>query len=678
LSHEHLMQLDHISGRGFKLGPDAAIFDVWRSLATIKGLKSDCDEYACSTRSLPNLTSRVAGEARLMRILIGLIVTLICTTVEARVLTLSVDCSVPSSTYVPSSMAPFQLDWCNPASDDDVTQLLVQIADRWPGNLYVRAPSKAVTLVSDTIDWSVAPRSAIRELWFLEPTTDVQVRIRKPEGSADPRRMWILKNLDKVVIGGTGLRLTFVGTHPGLGTGEDGSQAGLLELSTSNGSTPALADIRANFERTWKSGVLFMGGESGGTGESTVNRFKKVNIAGKFTGSGVNVLGGVHEMWYDPQNTVISDPWNRGIGWDGKVARTLPDGTRVGCSDTARWMFRNFPPATAQYTTKVTGGITMEYGMPLANIFVGKYVGNGPTDPFVIRIKDWGFSGPTEVTGYPSGVMGKMVKLTSGPMKHDPIWPYEFKSASGRFIRFEQLPPTYGMGVYTDTISSGCAPDNLTNNNVYTSAGYIWQAEASSDGLQLAYVSAFVDVTFHNFTPWRGLEQSGEYVKGAGGDKLFVGAFGKDRTYGHVMRATAGTRMPGIVTMLDTNTVTGPGSWNKIRIVRIPTNEGGWVYPNGNSIRDTNVYGLVDVGDGATGTTIQNVNFEGAARVVLRVGAGSDVSLSGICVEAGATIEGAGTAKLNGVPVSLPYTFAKQTGCRSDLVPAPPEDVIVE
>jgi hypothetical protein len=612
-----------------------------------------------------------------MKILVGLLAALACVGAQARSLSLSTDCSYGGS-FAPSESAPFQLDWCRPQDGDDITQLLVQIASKWPGKLYVRAPSQAMSLVSDTIDWSTAAQTGLQEFWFLEPTTAASVRIVKPESSADPRRMWIFRNLNKVVVGGSGLNLTFAGTHPGLGTGEDGGQAGLLEFITSNGSSPILADIRANFERTWKSGILFMGGENGTSGDATTNRYTKVNVSGKFVGSGVNVISGVREIWYDPVNTIISDPWNRGIGWDGKVAITLPDGSRVGCSDTAKWMYRNFPPATAQYTWKVTGGITMEYGMPLANIFVGKYIGNGPDEPFVIRIKDWGHSGPTEVTGYPAGVMGKMVGLRTGPMKHDPIWPYQFTSASGRFIRFEQLPSTYGNGVYTGKIASGCASGNLTDNNEYTSAGYVWQAEATSDGQNQAYVSAFVDVTFHNFTPWKGMDQTGEYVKGAGADKLFVGSFGQDRTYGHVMRATFGTRMPGIVTMLESNTLTGTGAWNRVNILRIPTSAGGWVYPKDNKITDTNVYGMVNIGDGAVRTKIQNVNFVGGARTVLQVGAGSDVTLDSICAPSGAMIEGSGSVTIEGARVSLPYTFALTSKCELVSLPSPPEEVTVE
>ena len=69
---------------------------------------------------------------------------------DAAVRRLSECASFPGT---PTEAAPFDLDLCPLNDGDDVTQLLSDIQARWPDGFYVRAPSKSLSVISDTIVW---------------------------------------------------------------------------------------------------------------------------------------------------------------------------------------------------------------------------------------------------------------------------------------------------------------------------------------------------------------------------------------------------------------------------------------------------------------------------------------------------------------------------------------------
>jgi hypothetical protein len=596
-------------------------------------------------------------------------------TANARMLDLGADCSFPTD-FAPSATRPFELDWCSPREGDEVTKLLGQIASRWPAVFSARAPTTSLTLVSNTIEWRALP---VREVYFLEAQNGATLRLVHSAAATDKYRMWRFANLRRAVIGGAGLKLSFVGSHPGLGTGDD-TQAGLIEFVTDDGSTPELADFRANVMNAHSFGLYFRGGASGSSGESVRDRFLAAKVSGTFINSGLYINSGVIDLWYDPEKLHVMEPFARVQGWDGVVAGTTRDGVKFGCFDYERTQARVNSGAGAQYVRRISGGVTFEYGTPNANIFVAKYIGNGPTDPFRVRFKDFGFTGPTELTGLPAGVM---VKKSHGTllMKHDPLDPYGRTSADFRFIRFEQLPSDYGNGLHGNAIASGCAPGNATNNNMATGTPNIWRAEASRDGQEAQFVTALVDVTVDGVSEWTGMDNSRSYLQAAGsGADISPGPTVPDRTFGHVLRATGRTRVPGRTTLLDSSTVTGPGSWYQVVIAPVATDQGSMINPVGNKVIDTGVHGSVVIGPNATGTVIKNVNFTGSSRTIIEVGAGSDVVVNDICAPAGATIEGSGTVIYQGLRVTLPFTFAATSGCRpaDSTVPKPPDGVTVD
>jgi hypothetical protein len=611
-----------------------------------------------------------------MKDLVLMSLLLVSVPASARVLDLGGDCTVPEG-FTPSEAQPFELDWCRPADRDDITGLLVQIANRWPSKFVVRAPSSDRTLISNTIDWGNVP---VKDFSFLESPASAKLKVQHVGDPTDKYRMWRFANARRVIIGGTGLKITFAGNHPGLGTG-DNTQAGLIQFETNDGSTPDLADFRANVWNAQSHGLFFIGGALGGDGEFLGNRFRNVNVSGSFVNSGIVINSGVRDAWFDPENLRVSDPYARVQGWDGVVAGVRPDGIRVGCIDQVRQQARISSGAGGQYLRRISGGVTLEYGTPNANIFIAKYIGDGPTAPYRVRFKDYGFTGPTELTGLPAGVMIKKGPDTT-VMKHDPLPTYGYTAAEFRFIRFEQLDSDYGNGMQSGPINSGCAPGNATDNNKHTGTPYIWRPEASRDGVPSQYVTAFVDVTFDGLTEWVDLGNWRAYIQASGsGADIAPGPSVPDRTYGHVLRATARTKVPGVTTLLDTNTLTGPGSWYHVVIAPVPTDQGTLINPNDNRVVDTSIHGFVQIGANATGTIIKNVNFTGAARKIIEVGAGSDVVVAEICAPAGSTIEGTGAVTYQSTRVALPYTLssaANQCGLNIEGVPRSPENVIVE
>jgi hypothetical protein len=575
------------------------------------------------------------------------------------------DCTVGGT---PTAIAPLDLDNCTISDGDDITGILTDLASTY-ADVYVKAPSvsKSVTFTG-TVQFGPSGMGADEFKFFEDESATLSIQHVPVTEDAT---MWRMTNLDAITIGGAGLRMTLRGTHPGLGTFKPctGSleactvetQTGLIDIELTDASNPALADIRANFWTTWSAGVMFVGGSTGASGEATANRWQQVNIAGTHVGAGAIFNSGVQDLWFDPDRTVFMDPWNRFQGWDGGLAKT-DSGRDVGCSDTARQMYRNPAGPSGNYMRRVSGAVTLEYGLPHANFFAVKYLGNSATDRFLVRTKDMGASGPTSITGLPAGVAVK-TGVTHGIMKNDPMPLYTgITGADSRWLAFQQLPSTYGDGTYGATIADGLCETGTSSNNFNSGTPWIWFAEASSDTLASQYVNAYQDVRFTGTFDWDFANSTREYIRGQGAPDKHI-CCAADRTYGHVLTMASGASVTGIATMLDTMTLTGPGTWANINIARVQIDSGSdaYVNPNDNTVTDTRVSGVIAVGQDATGTVISNVDFTGSLRAVITIGASSAVTVTDLCVPNGSTITGSGTLTYEGSSQSLPFTIPDGT-----------------
>jgi hypothetical protein len=629
-----------------------------------------------------------------------LIIFLASTSAHSATRRLATDCSFVS-TFTPSEAQPFELDWCTVMDDDDISGLLKDVAAKW-GAVYVRAPSKTVTVQADTTEWATAVAgNPIKSFVFLEarsatnkltikhvPSRALEFMTLKYSCTPDPvgsgptdqiqrkNVLWAFLNFSYVKIGGENLALTVVGTHPGLGNaGERRCGAyppsptrelnvGLVDLRVFDGSVPVLVDLRFNTRNAEVYSAYFLGGQAVG---QTASRVKQVNVAGShWNTGGVFVNGGVQNLWFDPVNTVISDPYVRGYGWDGAVAGSA-GGRKVGCFDLARSANGRGHNSGPYFTDSLRGGITFEYGYLVfsPNAPIGS-VGTSPTDPFIVRVKDWGSSGPG--TGYPEGVQ---IKNSSDPIffKGDPHPAYG-KTSPFRFIRFVGLPSTYGNGVYGGSLTN-CAAGNSSNNNYPDATGNVIRFEANdNDGETFGW-----DATFEG-------EWTNRWLRGA----LVLLTYGPwsdvDRSWGHTLRAGSGFTFSDTVALHDTNIATGAGTYTNIKIQAECIYSGaiwcgkGKVSAKDNSIVDTNVSGIVTIEPSSGITTIRDVNFTGSSRDVINVGAGSTVNVSNVCAAAGSRIIGSGTARYNGVTIALPFVLPAVSDCSSPM-PAPPIDVSV-
>jgi hypothetical protein len=574
-----------------------------------------------------------------------------------------------------SAGSPFDLDACNLQNGDDIALLLDDVVAQW-GAVHLRAPSATRNVIyTGTQTFTgmaftfVEDQSARNRLSIAHVPDDFDAK------------MWVLSNAPAITIGGPKLSMTFVGSHPGLGQGIPCSgtresctwltQVGLIEVRLTNNENPDLLDFRANIWSTWGHGLYVNGGStgSGDAGEATASRWKQANLAGLFFSSGVNIEAGVMDVWADPDRSVIMDPFNRGSGWDGVHAVTRGDGVKVGCTDTARAELRHMPTFGFQFIRNLSGGVTVEYGMPILNIFVPKYIGTA-SSPYLIRFRDYGFSGPNELTGYPSGIMVK--NRVPGLMKNDPAPTFGFTEPF-RFIRFHELPSKYGMGVQAGPIASGCAADNATNNNYHNAQAYIWMPEASRDGAGGPYINSYFHIEVQNISLWTDAPNWVNYFRSAC-ESPDGASEPLDRCHNNTLFVRGGTEMPGVAPMLDHTTITGPGSWYTVASASIVTNPGGvTVNPINNTVRNTQVRNIIEIGANSTGTVIDNVNFTGSARAVITIGGGADVTVTDLCVPNGSTITGTGTLTYEGGAQSLPYTIPNDTQNCNIIEEGPPD-----
>jgi hypothetical protein len=591
------------------------------------------------------------------------------------------DCTVGST---PTALAPLDLDACTINNGDDITGILVGL-DTTYGNVYVRAPSRTLSVTSDTIAFTVddfyvyEDESAANKLTVTHDPSNPSGAIYLSEfqctrcdtaldycplsagtlsdlGANYLQRttiMWALVNFDNVLIGGANLSITLTGTHPGLGRvstltcGDKPAyptneiNVGLVDLRVTDTSNPPLVDVRANFRNAEAYGLYVAGTQVVG---GTTGRADQVNIAGVFWNTSGALVSGARDVWFDPDRTVFNDPYNRGFGWDGAVALTT-GGRDVGCFDRKRSANGRMTNTAPYFADSLTGGVTFEWGylgwQPRAVNVVGSAAA-----PFIIRIKDWGTSGPN--TGYPAGVK---VKKSSQSIffKGDPFPNYDSVATPFRFIRFIALPDDYGSGLYGGSItqsSCGALNSDVVSNDYPDALDNTIRLEAN-------------DVNDYQNIGWK-VMFAGDWTTtwARGGLFLFqccVDGTGQ-RSAEHVLRADDGMVFSDTITMYDTHTVTGPGTFSNITTDTLTNTT-----TRDNTVADTNVSGAVALGASTGTTTIDNVNFTGAARAVITVATGSAAIVTDLCVPDGSTITGAGTLTYEGSGQSLPYTIPNST-----------------
>ena len=571
------------------------------------------------------------------------------------------ECSTFSGT--PTEAVPFDLDLCSLNEGDDITKLLLDIQARWPGGFYVRAPSKTITVISNTIKWPSITKNYV----FIEDQDPAnKLLIQHANEPTDFWTMWWFENFSTVKLGGQNLSMTLRGNHPGLANcdvqrplmlalGWPESQAnncdsnrGLVHFSMTDGTTAELADVRLNVQYS-QSYALYTWGDITGTS----NRIEHLKVAGSFFAtSGIFFHQGVKNAWADPDLTYISDPYIRTAGFTGAASTTsLPfEGSiQHGCIDMSRQQNRASTFIGYGFDT-LTGGFTLEHA---ALGFVARLIGYiGSADqPFTIRLKDLGITGPG--TPYPAGLR---VKATGETLffKGDPA--PALATTPSRYIRLILLQPTYGHGT-TSYGSYDCNPDNVWDG------GYaeLFRLENNAGSATTGYHFDFEG-------DWRTYDQGGKFARGP--LITFGGDSDTSPNYGHTARLASGTIIGELITLRDRSTVTGPGTWTDLAVADASTAVQG----KDSTITDTNVAGTIKVSANTERTTIRNVNFLGSAREIISIGSAADANVSRICAADGSVIAGTGSVVYEGVAVTLPYILQGVNNCKigeDAVLPAP-------
>jgi hypothetical protein len=556
------------------------------------------------------------------------------------------DCTIGAT---PTALAPLDLDNCTFDDGDEITGILTGLVSTY-GNVYVRAPSRTA--------WVVAAYTAftVDDFYFLEDqsarnTFLIQHKVVNPATCSGNDckgffTLWSFSNFDNVVIGGPKLSVTLQGNHPGLAncsthyrpateTGYNAGAAAICDInygfvgfSMTDSSTATLADVRANLKFTQGYAVYTTGSITEG---GTTNKITQLNVAGLFFAtSGTFFHQGVKNAWSDPDRYVLSDPFVRAYGWTGTTGTQTDNGLPVGCNDSDNKQVRASGFA-GYYTDSITGGMTVDYGMISWVQRFASQVGVSQSEPYIVRLKDWGISGPG--TSYPAGVRVKWTN-EANMFKGDP----HDAGTSGvvqRWVRFQKLPDTYGSG---PSSASGTGCDEVYNpgNSNFARLENSVTGRANRDW----------DVTF-----------SGNWLWPHGGHPLLRFAWDASASYGHTMRLASGTTINSTITLHDRSTVTGPGTYSELVVADYNTNVPG----ANSSIVNTNVAGAVTISADTEGTTISNVNFTGSARAVITIGSSADATVDDLCVPNGSTITGTGTLTYEGGSQSLPYTIPNGT-----------------
>ena len=115
-----------------------------------------------------------------------------------------------------------------------------------------------------------------------------------------------------------------------------------------------------------------------------------------------------------------------------------------------------------------------------------------------------------------------------------------------RFVRFEKLPDTYGSGPGSDYLE-GCSPSNAYFDGP---SNFARLENSSATRLNRGWHVTFAGDWNRNF------------IRG----DLFYFAFDDARSYGHTLAAASGTTITDTITMYDTDTVTGLGTFTNIRV----------------------------------------------------------------------------------------------------------------
>jgi len=513
---------------------------------------------------------------------------------------------------------PVRLDWFEVADGRNITTILGHLGFAYKPKLYVQAPTVAMTLQLDPVDFAAIGTTNFA---FLE--SDAKVSIQQ---TGDRPVLFYFKNMKELVFGTDQKKasrddynLTLVGNWSW--TSRASTEGGaLVHIESQDTSVPAFY-FRFNTKNPKEQSIRMYGGSGP----------QVAYVSGRFQGGGMTFGHRAGEIRFE--DALVSDPLGYTHGWTG---------TATGAVDQALSNVRSIGVTTV-LNKKVTGSLELQYGGTHFGSFFVDQLGNGPSDPFVIYSKDYGYTGPNEL-GLPEGVKLQNPWFMTFGVKFDGMG---IEQAGLRHIKLVQKDNYGPANSLRRVVLEAAQCDDVAN------------CSATSD----------------SYTTWTLVNVSG--IAETNG----VGNHPDDRTH-HMIYQGDGVNPAhnkGLLQLMLYDTAKD-GQFDSISIE--PFGYNWWTYDRHPTYEDgshNRVQNVVMTGKlyvkykkpPANDNRADNVTFTGAAREVINVAAGASLAATNICAPPGSTIGGGGEVTLNGKTLTLPYTV-QASDCHSRLPPTPP------
>jgi hypothetical protein len=491
---------------------------------------------------------------------------------------------------------PVRLDWYQLGDGQDVTEILMILARAYKRKLYVKVPERPMILRLRPIDFGAL---GIRYFALLESSS--QVELRQVGSGSDLFRFADMRQL----IIGTAVQkgsrddynLTLVGTWAW--NHRAGTEGGaLVKIDAQNGKAPPF-HLRFNTRNSLHASIRMYG--NGGPAVT--------HVSGRFEGGGMTFGHRQGEIRFE--DAYVADPVGYAHGWkgttEGSVDKSLSNVRVLG--------------VTTVLSKKVTGSLELRYGgAHFGSFFVDEF-GNGPDDPFVIVTRDYGYTGPNDA-GRAVGVRLQRPWFMTFAVKFDGMG---IEQPGKRHIKLVQ----------EDTAGPANSP-----RRVFLEA-------AQCDDV------ANCSATANSFTTWTLVNIDGDM------DTNGVGAHPQDRSH-HMVYQGDGVhpaQIAGTLTLHHHDTARD-GQFHSIVIQSWPHSHPGQSDGSHNAIVSVRLTGTISVNFAkrpADNNRVENVTWLGEPREVMRVAAGASVSAANLCAPAGSSIGGAGSVRIGGRSVQLPY-----------------------
>lgn len=523
---------------------------------------------------------------------------------------------------------PIELDWYQLSDGESISALLSSLAGAYAPRLYVRMPNSNITLRDDSgfVNWSAD--YGIHEFALLEADAETELEL----GNPDLRTAWQFEDMSVLVIGSNSAkdnrddhRLTIIGPWKWDQRGEtDESRfVGSVGMITVIQSADNNADLIFRFDSKYPmSCTVYVGGHGDrNTYFSGVHRF------GGCLSTGGQYSGRVHF-----EDAYVSDELGFGFGWegrdDGDISRAI-----------AHWNGQRSTQVAgggiAAETLEVTGKVTAQYGNAGFNFFFVDKLGSSEEDPFLLNIRDYGWTGPNEL-GKPVGVaLGDPIPNVH-PIKSDglgeavPGWRYVYVREQNQWGKNPKLHRRIWFAENAQCDDNPNCRGTYTTNTTWT--------YANADGS-------------HYY-------QNGTHVDDRIGDNVVQGdGLSPAMTDGMLVLVHNDTARYGQFHDIFIQTVTDQGP---------PYFDDG----SGNAIENVTLSGMLSIAPSEGSNSARNLTFIGAQREVIKIGGGATLEVDNVCAPSGSTVGGDGVLMVAGSPKTLPYTL-EAADCKNVMADIP-------